>query len=173
MPQKAKKPAKTKASAKPGKAPRAAKTGRSTKAAGSAKPEKQSSSGGETFGFAGPLIGDLIAGALLAGADALTGGKGGKGKGSAGSGEQGRAKAGDQPPRAPLEGEVEPARAGAAGVGMADLAGYAMAIAVGEIAGKFVAAYERQMGNGPIVRKAAGGAKIAADVAWKAFDKDS
>jgi hypothetical protein len=151
-----------------GRAAKSSKSAKRPKAARSEGASQPSASSGIGFGdFAGPLIGDLIAGALLAGADALTG-QSGKGKRT---GDEGSEQGQEEPARAPLEGEVEPARAGAAGVGMADLAGYAMAIAVSEIASRFAASYERQMGNGPVVRQTANGARMAADVAWKAFDK--
>ncbi len=168
MPRKTKKPARSKPTATRRASP--AKRSKAPKRPASAKPERPSnaSSAMQGFGdFAGPLIGDLIAGALLAGAEALTGQSGKTKQQPEEEGEQAR----EQPARAPLEGEVEPARAGASGVGIADLAGYAMAIAVAEIAGKFAASYERQMGNGPVVRQTAKGARMAADVAWGAYDK--
>lgn len=105
-----------------------------------------------------PLVGEIVAGAVLAGVEAFLGGEGGKKAKAAASTAVDSAKKGGE---VAVEGGVDAAEeTGKA----ASLIGYAVAVAAGEIASRIVNAYERELGPRGNARLAKTAGKKAADM---------
>ena len=99
-----------------------------------------------------PVMSELIAAALIAGAASLA-----KSKPAHDAAEAVADKAGEM---------------GHKTADVASLAAYSVAIAAGEIAARLVSAYEREFGGSKIAEQAARAARQAAEIAWAAIGKD-
>lgn len=106
-----------------------------------------------------PIVSELIASALIAGAGALARSPSGKQAAEAVQDEAGVL----------ADGAGEAARKGA---DLAGLVAYSVAVAAGEIASRLAAAYERQVGSSDVAEQVAKAARQAADAAWEAFGQD-
>jgi hypothetical protein len=104
----------------------------------------------------GPLVVELLTGALTAGAEALVKDKPRRADPAAGKRAHDAVEAVDEAGKA---------------ADMASLLGYAVAVAAGEIAAQIIASYEREIGKGKSVQQTAKAAKKAADIAWSALGK--
>jgi hypothetical protein len=103
-----------------------------------------------------PVVAELIASALIAGAGALS---------RTGAGEQALRSTEDGAQRL-VEGAEE---AGRKGADLANLVAYSVAIVAGEIATRIAANYERQAGGSEKAEQVAKLARKAADAAWAAL----
>lgn len=106
-----------------------------------------------------PIVSDLIASALIAGAGALVKSRPG----------EIAAQEVEEKAETLVEGAQD---VGKKGANLASLVAYSIAIAAGEIAGRLAAAYEQKMGSSDTAEQVARAARRAADVAWDAFGKE-
>lgn len=106
-----------------------------------------------------PVVAELVASALLAGAGALA-----RSPAGAQAAEAAHEEAGVL-----AESAEQVARDGA---DLAGLVAYSVAVAAGEIADRLAAAYERRLGGSEIAEQVAKAARHAADSAWEALGTD-
>jgi len=105
-----------------------------------------------------PLVGEIVAGAVLAGVEAFLGGEGGKkAKVAASNAVDGGRKGGEIAAEGAADAADETGKA-------ASLIGYAVAVAAGEIASRIVNAYEKELGPRGNARLAKTAGKKAADM---------
>jgi hypothetical protein len=153
MAKKSKNAVKTGKAGKAVKADKGSKSAAKSKKSASARIARELREAGEPMLelVANPVMGELVAAALVAGAQALVAGKPAR--------EVAETLADDGEP------------AGRKGAEMSSLLGYAVAVAAGEIATRLISTYEAKAGGGKAAETAAKAGRKAADTAWNAVGK--